>query len=119
MSSPRHLNRVTVKLLKRIDEFGGTACEALPEMFFPQGDSMEMLNAEIRIAKNICAECPVKRECLDYAIEANEPYGIFGGQTPSERMSLAKARRSVEPSLMPVEFNPLFDELRDRYKPLS
>lgn len=36
-------------------------------------------------AKAVCQVCPVQRQCRDYAITINEPYGIWGGLTESER----------------------------------
>ena len=36
-------------------------------------------------AKLICAGCPVRQECLDYAIAKREVRGIWGGLTPVER----------------------------------
>jgi WhiB family redox-sensing transcriptional regulator len=41
-----------------------------------------------RAAKAICAGCPVKAECADYAIRAREPYGVWGGLTEEEREAL-------------------------------
>ena len=35
-------------------------------------------------AKQFCAECPVKRECLEFALIYNEK-GIWGGTTEEER----------------------------------
>ncbi|QHG85511.1 WhiB family transcriptional regulator (plasmid) [Rhodococcus rhodochrous] len=39
-------------------------------------------------AKSICAVCPVIMACRDHAMSANEPDGVWGGLTPSERMRL-------------------------------
>ena len=106
MQNRRHLNKASVALMKKLQDNDGAACEALPEMFFPQGQNMEMLMSEIRIAKSICAECPVKRECLDYALVADEPYGIWGGLTPTERSILK--RRNTLPVELPepkIDFN--------------
>ncbi len=36
-------------------------------------------------AKSICAECHVRRDCLDYAIRIREPHGIWGGLNEVER----------------------------------
>ncbi len=50
-------------------------------------------------AKSICQRCPVKEPCLEFAIETNQKYGIWGGLTDKERASLkrrrARARRSA------------------------
>jgi WhiB family redox-sensing transcriptional regulator len=40
-------------------------------------------------AKRVCADCPVRRECLDYAMRVHEPFGIWGGLTEAERRQLA------------------------------
>jgi len=35
------------------------------------------------VAKAVCSQCPVRKECLDYGI--NETWGCWGGTTPQER----------------------------------
>jgi WhiB family redox-sensing transcriptional regulator len=41
-----------------------------------------------RQAKAVCAECRVRKECLDYALKINEPHGIWGGLNEVERRAL-------------------------------
>ena len=41
-----------------------------------------------RAAKSICATCPVRTPCLDFALEIREPHGIWGGLNESERRAL-------------------------------
>ena len=63
-------------------------------LFFPPSTSErkdERTRREER-AKSICRVCPVIRECLDYALAINEPYGIWGGLTEAERRQLVAAR---------------------------
>lgn len=43
-------------------------------------------------AKAICAQCPVQRECLRYAVATREPYGIWGGLNELERRELMARR---------------------------
>jgi WhiB family redox-sensing transcriptional regulator len=43
-------------------------------------------------AKFICSTCPVKHNCLDYAMLVAEPWGIMGGMTFPERRKLARKR---------------------------
>jgi WhiB family redox-sensing transcriptional regulator len=64
------------------------------DLFFPNGETGEAL-AQTEVAKSICATCPVRNECLEFAMTTNQPYGIFGGLTESERKSLRR-RRSRE-----------------------
>jgi WhiB family redox-sensing transcriptional regulator len=36
-------------------------------------------------AKSICADCPVKQQCLADAVNRDDRYSIQGGTTPEER----------------------------------
>jgi WhiB family redox-sensing transcriptional regulator len=36
--------------------------------------------AELELAKSLCAECPVRAECLAGALERAEPWGVWGGE---------------------------------------
>lgn len=42
-------------------------------------------------AKMVCRRCPVRRECLLYALENNEQHGVWGGMTPQQRKDLRRA----------------------------
>ncbi len=62
-------------------------------VFFPPQHferKVDRLERERR-AKAICAECPSRRECLDYALEIREPHGIWGGLNEAERRSLIES----------------------------
>jgi WhiB family transcriptional regulator, redox-sensing transcriptional regulator len=62
-----------------------------PELFFPVSESG--LGAwQAAAAKAICSRCPVAAQCLDWALRAGEPAGIWGGTTPEERRLLRSAR---------------------------
>lgn len=45
-------------------------------------------------AKEICAECPVRLDCLNYAVRIREQHGIWGGLTEKERRVLLAERRN-------------------------
>ncbi len=59
-------------------------------IFFPPPsfERKEEKLARERRAKEICGGCPVRRPCLDYAVEIREPHGIWGGLNESERKPL-------------------------------
>jgi WhiB family transcriptional regulator, redox-sensing transcriptional regulator len=60
------------------------ACRwADPELFFPLSESGQALE-QIAEAKAICSRCPVRRQCLEFALRTR-PYGIWGGLTELER----------------------------------
>ena len=48
---------------------------------------------QIAAAKSICAACPVLAQCLDFALEARQDYGVWGGLTEDERRSLRRSRQ--------------------------
>ena len=65
-------------------------CRGLqPDLFFPPSEDGE----EVEEAKAICGACPVRVECLAYALEANETFGVWGGTTPGERRRLRRISR--------------------------
>ncbi|MGA9595618.1 MAG: WhiB family transcriptional regulator [Acidimicrobiia bacterium] len=66
-------------------------------LFFPPTTSErkeERERRELR-AKAVCQVCPVQADCLDYALESTEQYGIWGGYTETERRQLPAARKRV------------------------
>jgi WhiB family redox-sensing transcriptional regulator len=59
-------------------------------VFFPPPQferKVERIERERR-AKAICADCSVRRACLEYALEIREPHGIWGGLNENERREL-------------------------------
>lgn len=54
-----------------------------PDAFFPEK------GASARVAKQVCAACPVAAECLDHALATRERFGIWGGVTERNRRTLA------------------------------
>lgn len=55
-----------------------------PEAFFPEK------GGSTREAKRICAGCEVRSECLEYALEHDERFGIWGGLSERERRKLKR-----------------------------
>lgn len=56
------------------------------EIFFPDK------GGSVREGKQVCAQCPVAAECLDYALANNERFGIWGGLSERERRKLNDRR---------------------------
>jgi len=66
------------------------ACRGLdPAIFYPLTDD------EAGEAKEVCAECPVQDDCLEFAIEFREKNGVWGGATERERMRIIRRRRRL------------------------
>jgi len=57
-----------------------------PEAFFPEK------GGSTRDAKKICTTCEVKAQCLEYALQNDERFGIWGGLSERERRRLRRAR---------------------------
>jgi WhiB family transcriptional regulator, redox-sensing transcriptional regulator len=60
------------------------------EVFFPPRGS-----GKADAAKAICATCPVRRECLRYALKAPEDDGVWGGLDQAEREEIRRRRRKA------------------------
>ena len=69
------------------------ACrDADPEIFFPVAEAGPALDAAEAVALDYCAVCPVRAECLAFALE-KIPYGIAGGMTAEQRGTLRRRVR--------------------------
>lgn len=49
--------------------------------------------AEVQAAKRICADCPIKEPCLEYALYNKIEHGYIGGTSERERKRIARRRR--------------------------
>ncbi|GHF47645.1 WhiB family redox-sensing transcriptional regulator [Amycolatopsis bartoniae] len=64
-----------------------------PELFFPVS-AMGPGARQVAQAKAVCARCPVRAECLQYALDTGLDHGIFGGTTDAERRKLFRRTRA-------------------------
>jgi WhiB family redox-sensing transcriptional regulator len=62
----------------------GLCSQADPDLWFAVGA------LEHKRAKTICRQCPVRRECLVYAMDEPVDHGIWGGLTERERRSFRR-----------------------------
>lgn len=65
-----------------------------PYMFPHERDAVA-----VELAKDTCAACPVRQQCLNEALGRNESFGIWGGMTTDERRALRRksARKAAKP----------------------
>jgi WhiB family redox-sensing transcriptional regulator len=64
------------------------ACRGVdPDIFYPVSDE------EAEDAKAICAICPVRQACLEWALTRRESDGVWGGATERERRRIIRRRR--------------------------
>jgi WhiB family redox-sensing transcriptional regulator len=99
----RHLNKAVTRIVRAVPDFPESiaACDdplpvTMPEfmalgicattdpaLFFPEnGDGKSS-----RVARAICAQCPVTAECLDWAVTHHE-MGVWGGTTEAGRRKI-------------------------------
>ncbi|WP_405699139.1 WhiB family transcriptional regulator [Streptomyces sp. NBC_01383] len=59
-----------------------------PEVHFPEAGGTS------RNAKRTCMACPVRPNCLDYAVDTEQYWGVWGGLGQDELRRLIRARRA-------------------------
>ncbi len=65
----------------------GSCRDHPPEVFFPSD------GVGVTIAQRICATCPVREPCLEYALANRIDHGVWGATSERERRRIHKARR--------------------------
>jgi len=56
------------------------------DLFFPER------GASTKEAKEVCRGCVVREDCLEYALDHGEKFGIWGGMSERERRRLRRQR---------------------------
>ncbi len=80
------------------------ACSGIDTaLFFPEDES-DTHARQIADAKLVCASCPVRQACLEFALRTNQPDGIWGGLNETERRRERRRRRrsAARPVLTPA-----------------
>jgi len=91
-----------------------------PGLFFPTG-STRQIAAQTEAAKRVCAGCPVRAECLAWAVETRQDAGVWGGLTKTERRDLLRRRTPhtrevfIEKALYSKPKRPAVAQVLDRY----
>jgi WhiB family transcriptional regulator, redox-sensing transcriptional regulator len=64
-----------------------------PATFFPSD------GVGVEVAKRICAACPVREQCLEYALDNRIDHGVWGGTSERQRRRLLKKRKTASSPL--------------------
>jgi WhiB family redox-sensing transcriptional regulator len=62
-----------------------------PELFFPVS-STGPAATQVAKAKMVCTGCPVQAECLEFALDSGQDFGVWGGASETERRALRRRR---------------------------
>jgi len=60
-----------------------------PELFFPEGTG-EPARRQADEAKLVCKPCPVRAQCLGFALRQGEGFGVWGGTNVAERRAMRR-----------------------------
>lgn len=71
-----------------------------PEIFFPTAVAGPEFEAQVSLAKTVCAGCPVREQCLTWAL-TRQSDGIAGGMTEHERRHELARRRGRRRGRLP------------------
>lgn len=85
-----HFDQILAIIPRELEwQLDGVCNQTDPEIFYPEkgGSVLE--------PKGVCAGCPVRETCLEYALARDEPFGIWGGMSERERRR-EKRRRAAE-----------------------
>ena len=73
------------------------ACRDMgPELFFPP-DGPEGRDWDSEPARAVCARCPVRGDCLEWAVVSGQRHGVWGGAT-EEQLRRVRRRRATRAS---------------------
>lgn len=82
--------RMFMEAVRGLDQswFAQAACRGIrTDVFYPEqgGDSSS--------PKSVCEGCPVREECLDYAMATGDRFGVWGGTSGKERSAMRRRQR--------------------------
>lgn len=65
-------------------------------VFFPE--TPHVFKDAYKIAREYCESCPVREECLEWAVSteaetSTNSFGMYGGRTPEQRRAIRRERR--------------------------
>jgi WhiB family redox-sensing transcriptional regulator len=62
-----------------------------PDLWFAESP------ADLEHAKQLCADCPIRAQCLAAAVEREEPWGVWGGQIFEHGVVIVRKRPRGRP----------------------
>lgn len=84
------------ELIRAAREVTDLPCRLEPELYFAE------LPQHVERAKALCAGCPLQALCLQTALQAAEPWGVWGGELIENGKILPQKRRRGRPRKNPT-----------------
>lgn len=88
------------------------------ELFFPVGTTGPAI-VQTKQAKAVCMRCPVRPQCLSWALETRQDFGVLGGLSEEERSELhgRRLKRASEDGRSSVDV--ILEDRLDEYQQLE
>jgi WhiB family redox-sensing transcriptional regulator len=85
-----NIKRLPLPLMEMYEwQYEGLCMDMDSEVFFsPEAERGAKRVRREEAAKALCAKCPVIERCREHALRAQEPYGVWGGLSESERAEM-------------------------------
>lgn len=87
---------VSIELFTAAQQVRDLPCRDEPQLYFADTPH------EIELAKALCAECPIREQCLQTALEVGEPWGVWGGHLIERGQILPRKRPRGRPRKNPT-----------------
>ena len=81
----------------------GRCIDKDPELFFPTGTTGPAIE-QIARAIEVCDACPVRSECLEWALDTCQDAGVWGGLSEEDRREIRRARRRAAAAAAAMRF---------------
>jgi WhiB family redox-sensing transcriptional regulator len=92
MTTATATRRVTTLAAPDKDWRARAACQYVdPDLHFPKANAPGA-RKQIAEAKRVCAGCPVREACLEWALVTGQTAGVWGGKSPRQRKEMHRPR---------------------------
>jgi WhiB family redox-sensing transcriptional regulator len=81
----------------------GACVTADPEIFYPPPNNSRGRAEVIEEALSWCRRCPVRADCLEWALTTPDAHGVIAGTTPTERRTIRRQRGMAEPRAVTLD----------------
>lgn len=90
-----NIQRLPMPLMDSYDwQYDGLCRNVDPDEFFsPEAERGAAKLRREEAAKEMCFRCPVIDTCREHALSVQEPYGVWGGLSESERTAIIAERK--------------------------